>query len=142
MMILYIHVFGSSAEAKKAKLFCEYFKSMGEAFLAPSLSHIPDLALSTLEDIIEVCGSDVKIIGASLGGFYSMYLAQKYDLKAVLINPSIYPEITLRRAIGHGMSYYDNSTYEWNAHHVESLKKYKTDNLNQKKYHASDSKRG
>lgn len=131
-MILYIHGFGSSAEAKKAKLFREFFKSSGEPFIAPSLSHIPNLALSTLEDIIEACESDVKIIGASLGGFYSLYLSQKYNLKAVLINPSINPEITLQRAIGHGMSYYDNSQYEWNATHVESLKKFKTSSVNQK----------
>ena len=131
-MILYIHGFGSSAEGTKSKQFREYFKTLGESFIAPLLSYIPALAIGTLEDIIEASSEDVKIIGSSLGGFYSMYLAQKYNLKAVLINPSIYPEITLKRAIGHGMSYYDNSTYEWNLLHVESLKKYKTDKLNQK----------
>ncbi len=130
-MILYIHGFGSSAEAKKAKLFREYFKSQGIAFMAPSLSTIPTLALLTLEDIIEACDSEVSLIGASLGGFYALFLSQKYDLKAVLINPSINPEITLLRAIGHGMNYYDNSEYEWNATHVESLKKFKTASINQ-----------
>ncbi|MDD2356665.1 MAG: esterase [Thiovulaceae bacterium] len=131
-MILYIHGFGSSAEGTKSKQFREYFKSIGESFIAPSLSHIPALAIGTLEDIIENCDSDIKLMGSSLGGFYALYLSQKYNLKVVLINPAVNADITLHRAIGHGINYYDNSTYEWNAHHVESLKKYKADKLNQK----------
>lgn len=131
-MILYIHGFGSSAEGTKSKQFREYFKNLGENFVAPSLSYVPQLAISTLEDLVESYGRDVKLIGSSLGGFYALYLAQKYNLKAVLINPSINPEITLLRAIGHGINYYDNSVYEWNLLHVKSLKKYKTTSVNQK----------
>ncbi len=131
-MIIYIHGFGSSAQGTKSKQFREYFKKKGECFIAPSLSYVPELAISTLEDIIENCGCDVKLMGSSLGGFYALYLSQKYNLKAVLINPAVNAEVTLKRAIGHGINYYDNSTYEWNLLHVESLKKYKTTSVNQK----------
>lgn len=124
-MVLYIHGFGSNASGKKAKQFREFFKEEGEKFIAPSLSHIPDLAIATLEDIIENCEGEIKLIGSSLGGFYALYLSQKYKLKAILINPAVQADSTLQRAIGHGVSYYDNSTYEWNASHMESLKKYK-----------------
>ena len=131
-MIIYIHGFGSSAQGFKAKQFREYFKNKGERFIAPSLSYVPQLAISTLEDIIENCGSDVKLIGSSLGGFYALYLSEKYNLKAVLINPAVHADVTLLRAIGHGINYYDNSSYEWNTCHVESLKKYKTTSVIQK----------
>ena len=131
-MIIYIHGFGSSAQGFKAKQFREYFTNKGERFIAPSLSYVPQLAISTLEDIIENCGSDVKLIGSSLGGFYALYLSEKYNLKAVLINPAVHADVTLLRAIGHGINYYDNSSYEWNTSHVESLKKYKTTSVIQK----------
>jgi uncharacterized protein len=130
-MILYIHGFGSSAQGTKAREFGTYFKSRGEKFIAPSLSHIPDLAISTLESIIEVCEEEIKIIGSSLGGFYALYLSQKYNLKAILINPAVHADLTLKRAIGHGVSYYDNSMYEWNDLHVSSLSRYKVKNPDQ-----------
>lgn len=131
-MIIYIHGFGSSAQGFKAKQFRDYFKNRGERFIAPSLSYVPQLAISTLEDVIENCGSDVKLIGSSLGGFYALYLSEKYNLKAVLINPAVYADVTLKRAIGHGINYYDNSSYEWNSSHVESLEMYKTTSVIQK----------
>lgn len=36
-MIIYIHGFGGSGNGNKAKVFREYFKSIGEDFIAPSL---------------------------------------------------------------------------------------------------------
>jgi predicted esterase YcpF (UPF0227 family) len=38
---------------------------------------------------------DINLVGSSLGGFYSLYLSNKYNLKAILINPSITPHRTL-----------------------------------------------
>ena len=131
VLILYIHGFGSNASGKKARQFREFFKAKGEKFIAPSLPYIPDLAIATLEDIIENCEGEIKLIGSSLGGFYALYLSQKYQLKAVLINPAVQADITLQRAIGHGVSYYDDSKYEWNKSHVESLKKYRLTEIDQ-----------
>ena len=125
-MILYIHGFGSHGLGSKANAFRNYFKDKGEAFIAPSLSYIPDLAIQTLEELIESYG-EVKLIGSSLGGFYTLYLAQKYGLKAVLINPSIYPYITLKKVLGETPSFYDESYFAWMESHLEMLKKYETD---------------
>lgn len=131
-MIIYIHGFGSSGYAHKAKQFREYFKD--EAFIAPSLSYIPELAIQTLEELIESYNSDVKLIGSSLGGFYSIFLAQKYNLKAVLINPSVYPYITLKKVLGNAPSFYDDSSFLWKESHLEMLKKYKVDELKQENF--------
>jgi predicted esterase YcpF (UPF0227 family) len=125
-MTIYIHGFGGNGNGSKAKAFREYFNSIKEPFIAPSLSYIPDLAIATLEELIESYHKDVFLIGSSLGGYYTIYLAQKYNLKAVLINPSINPHITLQRAIPQAPSFYDNSLYEWNQSHIEMLKKYRT----------------
>lgn len=129
-MIIYIHGFGSSGYGHKAEQFREYFK--GEAFIAPSLSYIPELAIKTLEELIELYNGDVKLIGSSLGGFYSIYLSKKYNLQAVLINPSIHPYITLKKVLGDAPSFYDESSFTWMQTHIEMLKKYIVDEINQK----------
>ena len=125
-MIIYIHGFGSHGLGSKANAFRNYFKEKGEAFIAPSFSYTPDLAIQTLEELIESY-EDVKLIGSSLGGFYALYLAQKYGLKAVLINPSIYPYITLEKVLGEAPSFYDESHFAWLESHLKMLKKYETD---------------
>ena len=130
-MILYIHGFGSHGLGSKANAFRSYFQDKREAFIAPSLSTIPDLAIQTLEELIESY-DEVKLIGSSLGGFYALYLAQKYGLKAVLINPSIYPYITLGKVLGEAPSFYDESHFEWMQSHLDILKKYETDSVVQK----------
>ena len=131
-MIIYIHGFGSSGYGSKAKQFREYFKD--EAFIAPSLSYIPELAIKTLEELIESYNNDVTLIGSSLGGFYSIYLAQKYNLKTVLINPSIYPYITLKKVLGNAPSFYDDSSFTLIQTHLEMLKNYAIDEVNQKNF--------
>ena len=129
-MIIYIHGFGSSGEGHKAKQFREYFKDDG--FIAPSLSYIPDLAIKTLEELIESYSSNITLVGSSLGGFYSLYLSKKYKLKAVLINPSIHPYITLKKVLGNAPSFHDTSSFTWMESHIEMLHKYIIEDVNQK----------
>ena len=120
-MIIYIHGFGSSGFGGKATLFKEYFK---EDIIMPSLSYVPALAIHTLEQLIELCqrqGQKVCLVGSSLGGYYCLYLANNYDLKAVLINPAIYPYKTLDK-IGMAMNYFDMSTFEVTTEHIQALK--------------------
>ena len=125
-MIIYIHGFGSSGEASKAKAFRKFFEEKQIRYIAPSFPTIPDLALKTLSELIESYQENEKVylIGASLGGYYGMYLSDKYDLPTVLINPAMYPFETLKRALGKGVNYYDNSTYEWNESHLDMLINY------------------
>lgn len=124
-MIIYIHGFGGSGEGIKAKAFRKYFNAIGETFIAPSLSYVPELAITTLEELINSYIGEVYLIGSSLGGYYTTYLAKKmYVKKAVLINPSVHPIETLQRALGDAPNFYDESYYSWNETHLEMLKKY------------------
>jgi len=122
-MIIYIHGFSSHGLGAKANAFREYFKSVGEPFIAPSLSYIPELAIETLAELIHSYDT-VHLIGSSLGGFYALYLAQRYHLKAILINPSISPHITLKRVLGETTHFFDLSHFEWNEQHLRMLQKY------------------
>ena len=125
-MIIYIHGFGSAGLGGKAKALKKYFHEQNIPYIAPSLSYVPELAISTLEDLIESY-DDVTLIGSSLGGFYALYLAEKYAIKAVLINPAMHSDKTLKRSIdkeGLMTNYYDGSHFEWKATHMKMLEKY------------------
>jgi predicted esterase YcpF (UPF0227 family) len=127
-MIIYIHGFGSSGKGGKSLQFREYFKSQNIPCIAPSLSYVPALAIDTLEQLITSYDEEVTLIGSSLGGFYSIYLAEKYGLKAVLINPAIDSSKTLKRMLtlgGTAKNYYDNTRFDWNAKHVDMLLDYR-----------------
>ena len=133
-MIIYIHGFGGSGEGSKARAFRKYFESIGETFIAPSLSYVPELAIRTLEELINSYKGEVCLIGSSLGGYYATYLAKKiYVKKAVLINPSVYPAKTLQRAIGNAPNFYDGSHYGWSETHIGMLGKYEK-NIDDYKY--------
>jgi len=130
-MIIYIHGFGSCGEGSKARLFRGYFKDISKAFIAPSLSYVPELAIGTLEELIASYDGEVQLIGSSLGGYYTMYLAHKYGLRAVLINPSIFPYKTLGKPLDNAPNFYDLSGYEWKISHINMLKKYEVERPNQ-----------
>lgn len=122
-MIIYIHGFGSSGFGGKATILRDEFK---DEIILPSLSNIPTLAIDTLEQLIFLLkkyNENIYLMGSSLGGFYSIYLANKYNLKAVLINPAIYPYKTLSK-VGTATNYYDLSTFECNENHLNSLKNF------------------
>ena len=136
-MILVIHGFGSAGKGGKAMLFRDYFKGKGQPCIAPSLSYIPDLAMDTLEQLIESY-DNVTLVGSSLGGYYAIYLAEKYGLKAVLINPAVDSSTTLKRRVeemnGKAINYHDNSYFTWNMKHVKMLEKYKVDEVKNGNY--------
>jgi predicted esterase YcpF (UPF0227 family) len=135
-MIIYIHGFGSSGMGGKAMQFREYFASKNEPFLSPSLSYIPELAIDTLEQLITSC-DDVTLMGSSLGGYYSIYLAEKYGLKCVLINPAVESSRTLSRMINEqkdAKNYYDDSRFTWDEPYIDMLKKYYVTSVKHGKY--------
>lgn len=124
-MTIYIHGFGGSGQGQKATAFREHYKSINKPFIAPSLSHIPDLALSTLEELILSYKGRVKLIGSSLGGYYALYLANKYELKAVVLNPAVNPIETVKNILKKDPRYYDTYSFVLKKEHISMLEKYK-----------------
>ena len=134
-MIIYIHGFGSSGLGMKATIFKNQLAT--NSFIAPSLSYIPNLAIQTLEELIMTFnknGTKVGLIGSSLGGYYAIYLSNKYNIKSVLINPSTNPIKTLAKSIGDAPSFYDESSFKWSRNHLEMLKKYEVKDIDSSLY--------
>ncbi len=59
-------------------------------YLCPFLTPYPDQTLATLESLVETAlPGPVYLVGSSLGGLWATWLAEKYNLRAVLINPVV-----------------------------------------------------
>lgn len=134
-MILYIHGFASSGASKKAKILKNYFGN--DLVIAPSLSYIPSYAIRELEHIIEDLRSQnipILLVGSSLGGFYALYLSAKYNLKAVLINPTLNPFEDLKKMVGSNINIQSGKSFELTYEHLMQLRAYETSKFDQKNF--------
>ncbi len=122
--LLYIHGFNSSELSHKATLLGDAAKRLGvpNTVISPRLSWLPTQAIKQLEKIIEANQQQgLTLIGSSLGGFYAAYLAEKYTLKAILVNPAVQAPILLKDYLGPQTNPYTNEVYELTQVHMLEL---------------------
>ena len=122
-MIIYIHGFNSSPASSKAKLLHERLSALGRAreFLAPALPHSPAAAAQLLEDLARR-HPQAALVGSSLGGFYATGLAEKFALRAVLVNPAVRPYELLDGHVGRQKNFHTGEEYDFTLQHVAELR--------------------
>lgn len=136
-MIIYLHGFNSSSSSSKAQLCKKYLtdKGVGDEIL------IPDLPLSTYKvvNLIEMLISENEIvgfIGSSMGGFYSCYFANKYNLKGVYINPVVDNHLpSMLNIVGSYENFNNGKKDTFSMNDYQNLKKYSTPMLTSPKNH-------
>ncbi|MDD6176350.1 MAG: YqiA/YcfP family alpha/beta fold hydrolase [Succinivibrionaceae bacterium] len=104
-VILYLHGFLSSKDAKKPKLTKDFLKKNfpNVKYDCINLPADPVKGYACAEEWVQkylLKGDKVSLIGSSLGGFYAMCLASKYQLRAALINPCVNPWKFLSQCYG------------------------------------------
>lgn len=134
--ILYLHGFCSSPASWKARLLADVFdaRGLGKRFFCPALSHVPQEAIAQAEAIIGEEGDTLTLVGSSLGGFYATGLAEKYDLRAVLINPAVVAPISLDEFIGTQTNLYTGESFEFTRMHIEQLRALEVAQLTPERY--------
>ncbi len=120
-MIFYFHGFASSGNSWKIGELKKHLPN--ETIIAPTLPVDPEEVVGFFERVVAENGKPALLIGSSLGGFYAYYAAARFNIPAVLINPSITPWITLQDYIGINQRFYSGEPFEWKAQYLESLKK-------------------
>ncbi len=113
MLIFYLHGFRSTPRSKKAMQLAEFIAEHEPdlKFFCPSLPVSPSEAVALIEQQLAVrSGQQICLVGSSLGGFYATYLAERYDMRAVLLNPAITPERDLKNYLGEQSVYGSNET--------------------------------
>lgn len=132
--LIYVHGFNSSPGSFKAlqlRLFAEQ-NQLDLTYHAPMLSHWPEQAMAALESLLQDIREQARqqekvarilLVGSSLGGFYSTWLMSRYPgLKAVLINPAVFPQELLPAYLGTNTNLYTGEQYELTRDHMQQLR--------------------
>jgi len=124
--LLYIHGFLSSPKSLKAVQMGEWLTAHRPQirYLCPFLTPYPEETLATLEKLVGQYGHEpLYLMGSSLGGFWATWLAEKYDLKAVLINPvvdlGLFNDIYLNTRL---KNYHTEDTYMLGEEHIAGFR--------------------
>ena len=135
--LLYIHGFNSSPQSMKAELTRKYMaKNHPEVnFYCPQIISSPSGAIEQLEGIIALESSDSwYIMGSSLGGYFATYFAEKYQTKAVLINPAVKPFELMAGLLGEQVNPYTQERYQVVEQHIAELKVLEQENISKNNY--------
>lgn len=120
-MLIYLHGFNSSPGSNKAQVLKRYLEEheLGNQYCCPALPHLPMRAIAVVEaEIARHPRGSVTLIGSSLGGFYSTYLAERHDLRSVLVNPAVFPHEGLRAYLGTQRNLHSGVQYELTEEHL------------------------
>jgi predicted esterase YcpF (UPF0227 family) len=91
-------------------------------FHCPQILSSPKTAIAQLENIIASAPNQQWcIIGSSLGGYFATYLSEKYQLKAVLINPAVKPYELFVDYLGIQKNPYTEEVYHVTEQHMIDL---------------------
>lgn len=135
--LLYIHGFNSSPQSYKAELTKAFLVTEQAKinYICPQLAIRPASAIAQLNRLIQARSDDTwYIIGSSLGGYYASYLAEKYQLKAVLVNPAVKPYELLMDHLGEQENYHTGERVNIEASFMDELKVIEQTHLTKKNY--------
>ena len=128
-MIIYLHGFRSAPASIKAQALQRRVaeKGLADEFWCEQLPPEPDAAIALAERRIARCRAErpalaPTLVGSSLGGYYATHLAEKHDLRAVLVNPAVVAPLSLEAYIGPQTSIYTGETFDFKAEYIAQLR--------------------
>jgi predicted esterase YcpF (UPF0227 family) len=125
-MLLYLHGFLSSPASSKAVQVREWLAHHRQdiEYRCPLLTPYFGETAQTLEALVkERLPDPVYLMGSSMGGYLATWLAEKYDLRAVLINPAVQPSVLDDGYIGVELqNYHTGDRYVLTEAHIAELK--------------------
>ncbi len=125
-MIIYIHGFNSLGGGEKFQKLKQLFPDI--EMYSPSYDSADFNTIEHLMDDISPDGN-MLFIGNSLGGYVAMYLAQEYNSKCILLNPTTNPIKSLTPFIGRNINFASNEEYDFTNDNLNKLKKYQIDDI-------------
>lgn len=96
-LLIYLHGFLSSPQSYKCQLLQDWLQASRPdiEFCSPQISPHPGEAAQVLGKMLEDFRSQperpIGLVGSSMGGFWSTWLAEQYQLPAVVVNPAVKP---------------------------------------------------
>ena len=127
-LLVYLHGFRSSPRSSKAMMTGEGVKAISSPanpieWYCPQLLASPKESMAMVEEHIKQTGADqIVVVGSSLGGFYANYLAEKYDCKAVVLNPAVRAARELAPHVGMMTAYDNDEPFDFRPEYIDELK--------------------
>jgi hypothetical protein len=123
-MIIYLHGFRSSARSIKARQLRQYLAEPQRVhlFWCEDLPNSPQEAIDRVSTVIERSPTPPLIVGSSLGGYYATFLAERFDLRGVLINPACRAADLLEPWIGPHTNLYTGERFDLTPKHIDELR--------------------
>lgn len=129
--LIYLHGFNSSPESKKAKDLYAHMQQLDrlDQLIIPEIPPVPAEAMRMLVELVEesIQQGEVVVAGSSLGGFYATCLAERFNCKAILINPAVRPHILLKKYLGENSNYYTDERWVLDETHIEQFRQLDVD---------------
>lgn len=125
--LLYFHGFRSGPQSVKVQQLRASLARRGRAdeLWCGQLPPAPREAIALIESVLRPLldtGVEVALAGSSLGGFYAVHLAERYGLRAALINPAVVAPRTLSNYIGEHTHLYTGETFHFGEQDVDDLR--------------------
>ena len=127
-LLVYLHGFRSSPRSSKSVMTGNAVKALSSIdkpfeWYCPQLLASPKMSLDMVTQHIDQSNADrMVIIGSSLGGFYTNYLAEKYDCKAVVLNPAVRAARELAPHVGMLTAYDSDEPFDFRPEYIDELK--------------------
>lgn len=121
--LIYLHGFRSSPKSFKARLIGARMRALGRAadFVCPQLPASPAQAMTLVQRDLALGPGDA-LVGSSLGGYYSTWLAERHGCRAVLLNPAIRPAEGLSAYTGPQTMYHSDEPFEFLPAYLDELR--------------------
>lgn len=127
-LLVYLHGFRSSPRSSKAVMTGEAISALTSKdhsyeWYCPQLLASPKQSMDMVTSHIDQSDADnIIIIGSSLGGFYTNYLAEKYQCKGIALNPAVYAARELEPHVGMMTEYDSDQPFDFKAQYIDELR--------------------
>ena len=126
-LVVYLHGFRSSPNSSKAVKTKEAIKAHSTMsdpihWYCPQLLASPKQSMDMVIEYIQANPFDrLIVIGSSLGGFYANYLAERYQCKAVTLNPAVRAPRELAPHVGMMTAYDSDEPFDFRPEYIDEL---------------------
>lgn len=127
-LLVYLHGFRSSPNSSKAVMTGEAVRALSSTthtyeWYCPQLLASPKESMEKVIQHIDHSIADrLVIIGSSLGGFYTNYLAEKYQCNGIVLNPAVYAARELEPHVGMMTAYDSDEPFDFKAEYIDELR--------------------
>lgn len=135
LLVVYLHGFRSSPRSSKAQMTGEAIAhrvEQGSAieWYCPQLLASPRESMDMVQHHIDASKADrLCVIGSSLGGFYTNYLAEHYGCKGIALNPAVRAGRELAPHVGMMTAYDSEEPFDFRAEYIDELNRMQVESI-------------